>query len=387
MNIALPDINRMQILPDSATWEGINALIDDYVKMAVDDEVVIAYTPDSREPAAWVALALKEREIYPRLVGMSPLYDAGFRDRFRSALPMPDQVAGRLIILTFERDTMSHNEDIKSVLSDYDPKRYQVVRAINSGTDLFSVALKSSPSDLSARNTAILERCISADRLFVETRSGTQLNIGLDNERYRWISNRGVGRPEKFLVIPAGEVATYPASISGILVADFAVNVNTLMDIDARLSNFPVTAEIEQGRLVDFKCENEQMTQFLSQCFSRENARMVGELGFGTNAAVVSAVRENSHINERRPGVHIGFGQHNQTNELTGYFCDIHVDLISQGGLIWVDDDPMAIDLEQLVPSFNPHPLHYEEEDVFAPNDFGDDCCGVLASGARLCEK
>lgn len=377
----------MQILPDSTTWEGINALIDDYVKMAVDDEVVIAYTPDSREPAAWVALALKEREIYPRLVTMNPLYDAGFRDRLRSALSMPDQVVGRLVILTFERDTMSHNGDIKSVLSDYDPKRYQVVRAINSGADLFSVALRYSPSDLSARNTAILERCISADRLFVKTRSGTQLDIGLDNERYRWISNRGVGRPGKFVVIPAGEVATYPASISGTLVADFAVNVNTLMDIDARLSSFQVTAEIEQGRLVDFKCENEQMTQFLSQCFSRENARMVGELGFGTNAAVVSAVRENSHINERRPGVHIGFGQHNQTDKLTGYFCDIHVDLISQGGLIWVDDDPTPIDLEQLVPSSNPHPLHYEEEDVFAPDEFDGDCCGVLASGARLCEN
>lgn len=383
MNVALSDTNGIQILPDCATWEGINALLDDYIKLAVGDEFVIAYTPDSREPAAWVAVALNQREIYPQLVSMCPLRDLGFRDRFRSVLPRTDQVVGRLVIITFERDTMSHNDDIKSVLSDYDLNRCLVVRAINSGADLFAVALRNSPSELSARNMSILERCISADRLIVETRSGTRLEIGLDNKRYLWISNRGLGRPGKFVVIPAGEVATYPASISGTLVADFAVNVNTRMDLDARLTSFPVTAEIEQGQLMNFKCENEQMTRFLSQCFSRANARRVGELGFGTNAGVVSAVRENSHINERRPGVHIGFGQHNQTDALTGYFCDIHIDLISQGGLIWVDNDATPIDLEQLVPSSNPHPLQYNEEDLRAPEQFEGDCCGVLASSSK----
>jgi hypothetical protein len=111
------------------------------------------------------------------------------------------------------------------------------------------------------------------------------------------------------------------------------------------------------------------------------------ELGFGTNAGVVSAVKENSHINERCPGVHIGFGQHNQTDKLTGYFCDIHIDLISQGGLIWVDNDKTPIDLEQLVPSYNPHPLQYNEEDVCSPDQFLDDCCGVLNSTAISINK
>lgn len=384
MNTVLSDVNETGILPDCATWDGINALIDNYINLTVGDEVVIAYTSDSQEPASWVAVALGQRGIHPRLIGMLPLRDVGFRERFKSVLPPRDLIVERLIIITFERDTMSHNEDIKSVLSDYDVNRYQVIRAINSGADLFTIALKNSPSEISARNTAILERCISAKRLVIETRSGTRLDIGLDNKRYRWISSRGLGRPGKFIVIPAGEVATYPASISGTLVADFAINVNTLMDLDARLTSCPVTAEINQGQLVKFKCENEQMTQFLLKSFSRNNARRVGELGFGTNPGVISAVRDNSHINERRPGVHIGFGQHNQTDALTGYFCDIHIDLISQGGLIWVDDDAIPIDLDQLVPSSNPHPIQYDEEDLRAPEQFDGDCCGVLGTCVEL---
>jgi hypothetical protein len=379
-----PNLDNALILPDYHAWEGINTLLNAYIRMVGDEDFVIAYTPDSREAAAWVAVALQQRGAIPRLLSMLPLSDVGFQERFRSSLPKPDQIVSRLVILIFERYTVSHNTDIHSVLSEYDTNQYQVLRAINSGIDLFSNALKYSPTILSARNTAILERCLSANRLVVKTRSGTQLEIGLDNKRYRWVSNTGLARPGKPLVIPSGEVATFPASISGTLVADFAVHINIITDIDTRLTNYPVTVEIEKGRLVNFECTNKELRKFLSLCFSRENAHNVGELGFGTNPGVVSPVRDNSHINERRPGVHIGFGQHNQPKVLVGYSCDIHIDLIAQGGSIWVDNDTIPIDLEELEPSPNPHPLHYSEVDIFSTDEehvFDGDCCGVLASG------
>jgi hypothetical protein len=376
-NMIISSDGRPEVL-DSASWEGVNILLDVFAKVRPDDRVVIAYSPDSRESAAWVVAALRERNIQPRMVGMRPLRDTGFLDRLNSALPSPEELPGRLLILTFERDTMSHNGSIRAALSRYDSKICQVVRAMNAGTELFSLGFRVSPEELSARNAAILERCMSAEKLRVETAAGTSLQVQLDNRRFRWISNRGVWRPGKFVILPAGEVATFPAQISGTLIADFAINVNTIMDQDARLDSSPVRVQIEQGRLSDFTCQNANIERFLSKCFSRKNARYVGELGFGTNCGIGVPIALNSHINERRPGVHIGFGQHNQTDTLTGYSCDIHTDLIARGGRVWVDDEDGPIDLEDLAPSSKQHPVVYQDEDVFSEELDGGDCCGAL---------
>ena len=98
----------------------------------------------------------------------------------------------------------------------------------------------------------------------------------------------------------------------------------------------------------------------------------------------------NSHINERRPGVHIGFGQHNQDPGVVNYQCDLHLDLIAKGGTIWADENADSLDLEQFTPSANPHPLTPRDEDVFSPDSeiaAGGDCCGILQDdGLRLCE-
>lgn len=363
---------------DQPVWDGIQSFLDNYVEIESLDDVVIAYTPDSREPAAWVKLALNDRGFSPTMVFMAPLRDPGFRRRLSSIIPAQRLETGRCVFLLFERDTMSHNKVVKSIFSKYELDQYKVVRAINSGRDLFVTGMAAHPAELSALNTAILERCRVAKQLLIETNSGTNLNIKLDNSRFRWMSNRGIGHPGKFLVIPSGEVATFPAEISGKLVADFAINANLRFDDDVRLVDNPVTVEVKEGRLSQFRCEKIEIKSFLDKCFRRENAMNVGELGLGTNSSVKHPVRENSHLNERVCGVHLGFGQHNQTDEATGYSCDIHVDLCAKGGLVWFDDSKEPIDLTNVTPSPNAHPALINTEDVFS-DDAEEDCCGILS--------
>jgi leucyl aminopeptidase (aminopeptidase T) len=308
---------------------------------------------------------------------MAPLRDPGFRERLAAHIPERRLKNGRCILLMFERDTMSHNVIVKLLFRKYDPDQYTVVRAINSGRDLFVTGLAMHPSVLSAHNTALLERCRNANSLYIETKNGTSLRVELNNSKYQYKSSRGIRQPGKFMVIPPGEVATFPANINGTLVADFAINVNFLFDGDVRLDRNPVTLVIENGKLTRFDCSNPEITVCLSKWFQRTNATYVGELGFGTNKAVVEAVPENSHLNERIPGVHLGFGQHNQADEVAGYSCDIHIDLCAKGGLVWFDDSPEPIDLTQILPSCNPHPDLISGEDVFSA-DAEDDCCGML---------
>jgi hypothetical protein len=362
---------------DSKIWDGVQSLLDNYAKISAEDHVVLLYTTDSSEPAAWVSAALELRGIPCERVWMAPLMDEGFPARLESALPNPAELSGRLLVLGLERDTMSHTRSLARALKTYGNLR--VIRAISVCPEFFSVALQPLPEDLSARNTAILERLMPAKQLHITTESGSDLRITL-HPKHRWISNRGVARPGSIMILPAGEVATFPASITGKFVADFAFNLNVITRRDARLHDHPVTIWLEDGRAVKAECADPAVSKFIEDCFYTHCAYNVGELGFGTNFAVNDAISLNSHINERRPGIHLGFGDHNQDPGIVGYQCAIHLDLIARGGMIWIDDDDTPIDMENIAPSEGRHPETPRDEDVFtAVMELEvDDCCGLL---------
>lgn len=375
---------------DGKTWEGIQSLLDNYAAVGKNDFVLLLYTSDSAEPAAWLSAALEYRNISTRRVWMEPLYDEGFADRLAAVMPAPTDFTGRMVVLTLERDTLSHHKAISKALSPFDRSRRVIYRAINASASLFSTAMRAAPADLSARNTAILERCLEATHLRVKSPGGTDLRITLDNEKFRWVSNRGDARVGGTVVLPAGEVATFPATVDGVLVADFAFNVNIITDRDARLHTHPVKVWVENRQAVRWECDDPDTMTFLNECFEKYGVHNVGELGFGTNFAVDEGIALNSHINERRPGVHLGFGQHNQDPKITGYKCDLHLDLIAKGALMWIDDDPVPLDLENIVPSSNSHPISPRDEDAFSPEEHGleaGDCCGILTcDGLKLAE-
>jgi hypothetical protein len=372
---------------NTEAWRGVQRLLDDYAKVRPDDRVMVIYASDSEEQAAWISVALECRQIAFCRVWMQPLHDMGFQERLLSAMPSPSSFRGRIVVITLERDTLSHHEKLRIALAPYERSRRLVFRIINACEALFSTALQVGPETLSARNTAILERALVSNRMRITSPGGTDLRIVLDNNQYRWVSNRGSARPGGTVVLPAGEVATFPASVDGVLVADFAFNVNALTSQDARLQDHPVTVEINERRAVHWACLNQSVQRFLDECFSQLCVRNVGELGLGTNIGITASLKLNSHINERCPGVHIGFGQHNQDPERVGYDCRLHLDLIARGGSVWFDDDPVPLDLAKLLPSINPHPVSPRDEDAFQPDDDGilEDCCGVMTcDGLRL---
>jgi len=372
---------------DLEIWAGVQSLLEGYVKIQADDFVVLLYTSDSFESAAWTSAALELRGIPTRRVWMAPLHDDGFQERLSSALPPPSEWDGRLVVLSFERDTMSHGRTLEAALRKFGRRRCVVFRAISSCSNLFSDALQVQPEELSARNTTLLERCMTASRLHITTPGGSDLNVSIDS-KHRWISNRGSARAGGVVILPAGEVATFPAAIEGVFVADFAFNVNAITDRDCRLDRRPVKIRVEAGRAVECDCGDPEMTRFLDECFQTHCAFNVGELGFGTNVGIRDAIAMNSHINERRPGVHLGFGQHNQDPGIVGYQCAIHLDMIARGGTLWIDDDPAPLDLENFTPSHAAHPKNPRDEDVFSPEPDEleiDDCCGILTGdGLKL---
>jgi leucyl aminopeptidase (aminopeptidase T) len=343
---------------DQSVWEGVSALLDDYAVIRDEDVAIVVYTPDSRQCAAWVSVALEIRGIAVTVLPMAPLRDASFAARLAAVLPSQAQLAGRLIVMTFELDTISHTEVFRGAMAGYDATRCLVIRALGACPELFSQALRIAPGDLSALNASILERCMPAHSLRVTSSNGTDLQIRLDPPRYKWTSIRGLSRPGSFTIIPAGEVATLPASVDGKFVADFAFHVNVVTSLDVRLQDHPATVVVKDGKATDYHCGDGDVLRFLDEFFSMTGTRGVNELGFGTNTAVKTPTRRNSHINERKAGIHLGFGR---SDDATA----IHLDLITAGGRVWVDSNPIALDLDSIVPSVGEHPSNLQDEDAF----------------------
>ncbi|MEV0594613.1 hypothetical protein [Nonomuraea cavernae] len=363
--------------PSDSTWQGVSRFLDDYPAIRADDKVFILYTLDARAPAAWLAAELTTRGITSGVGGMNPVDDDGLEARLRDALPDPRDLSSRLVVLTVERDSMSHSLKLRRALAPYDEASVAVYRLINASSDFFERAVNATPQVLSAINGALLNRMMPASHLRIQTPSGTDLEVSTDTERYRWLSNRGLWRQGTFVITPSGEVSTYPADINGVLVADGAFNVTAYTETDARLHDNPVTLQIEKGRVVAYTCDSPAVSKLIDRCLERPNADRIGELGFGTNIGVSGFIRMNSHINERHPGVHLGLGQHGQKIDAVSYMCDIHLDLIAPNATITVDHDTVieTHDLARYATEEHPPILDDDIDD----QDIDGDCCGVIA--------
>jgi leucyl aminopeptidase (aminopeptidase T) len=363
--------------PSPAVWGGVTRFLEHYAAVRPDDDVYILYTSDAREPAAWVAAALKVRGVAVHVAGMHAETDDGLEARLHRMLPRPDAVTSRIVLMTIEKDSMSHSLKLRRTLALYDESKVAVFRLINASAEFFEHAVNVTPQLLSAINGGMLNRMIPAGHLRIQSSSGTDLDVSVDSGRYRWLSNRGIWREGTFVIMPAGEVSTFPADINGTLVADGAFNVTAFTRADARLREHPVTLEIEHGRVVSHSCSSPQISNFLTRTLSRENADRIGELGFGSNVGVKEFIAMNSHINERRPGVHLGLGQHGQKIEVVPYLCEIHLDLITSDSTITVDGGEVISSAALMDFSTSTHPPIVEHE--IDDQDIDGDCCGVIA--------
>ncbi len=364
---------------DQASWDGIQSLLDNYAQITEQDDVALAYTLDVREPATWVAMALKSRNISVTLIPMLPLRDPEFCRRLSTVIPPSRKTPGRYVLMVLERETVSHDEIIRHTFMSYDRNQYLVIRVLNASHYLFANGMAIKAEEHAARNATIFEYCRDASSLTITTAKGTELHVGLDPHKFRWLSMSALDYPGKTLVLPTGEIATFPATVCGRLVADFALQANFLIAADTRLNTSPVTLEIRDSEVTDYFCGRPDIMRILDKAFSYTNSRRVGELGFGTNSQVKVPSFENSLLNERCPGVHLGFGNHNQAIGDVGYACATHIDLIAMGGLVRAHASKKSIDLSNIPPSPNWQSLHLgsEHEDIFSPPLMDADCCGA----------
>jgi hypothetical protein len=351
--------------------DGICRLVDDYAGIGPADYVVIAYTSDSRRHAAAIKLELDLRHIENVTFPMLPMRDAGIAARLAEILPNPSDFTGSFVAIGLELDTMSHVEEFSELISRYGAGRTKVIRVISCTDELFTSGLRLSATEIEALNATLMDWLHGESMLRVTTPSGSDLRIELDQKVFDWISNRGKHRPGAFLVLPPGEIATFPLRVDGVYRPDGAINCNVITELRTDLHDADLTLHLKESRVTHFSTSRPDVREFLDSAFALENGDRVGELGFGTNRALTSFVPHNSHLNERFPGLHLGLGQHNQTMARVPYYCPLHVDLISRDATL-VRSDGSHLNLSSFMPVATvSHPVLVRDQDVTG------DCCSM----------
>ena len=183
----------------------------------------------------------------------------------------------------------------------------------------------------------LCERMPSARSLSVRTAAGTDFTATFDSS-LAWVKTSGLINPRYWSNLPAGEVFTTPASVDGRFVCD-ATAGDYFNAKYGSLEETPLVLEIRGGRLVSAQCDRVDLQRdFWDYCHTDVNSPRVGELAFGTNFGLRDMIGVLLQ-DEKVPGVHLAFGDPYGTQTHADWQSRTHVDVLTRGCDVWIDDE------------------------------------------------
>jgi aminopeptidase len=196
----------------------------------------------------------------------------------------------------------------------------------------------------------LCERMDHAQALTVRTANGTNFAATFDRSLV-WVKTSGLINPRYWSNLPAGEVFTTPGSVDGTFVCDGTAGdyFNAKYGV---LDRTPLVLEIRAGRLVSARSDHAELERdFWQYCHTDGNSNRVGELAFGTNLGL----REMIGVllqDEKVPGVHLAFGDPYGSQTRADWASKTHVDVLTRGCDVWIDDDQVIAQGRYLLEKF-----------------------------------
>lgn len=181
----------------------------------------------------------------------------------------------------------------------------------------------------------LLARAKKAETITVKSRHGTDMVATFSQDRI-WRKTSGIIE-EVWSNLPGGEIFTAPISVDGVFVVDGSVGDHFSAKYGV-LDKTPMTLTLEGGYLKKVECANKEMEkEFWEYCHKAEHSDRVGEFAIGTNLAVFEFTG-NLLQDEKMPGIHIAFGDPYGSQTNANWSCPTHVDVITGGCDVWIDD-------------------------------------------------
>ena len=197
----------------------------------------------------------------------------------------------------------------------------------------------------------LCERMPSARLLTVRSPGGTALTATFD-PALAWVKTSGIINPRYWSNLPAGEVFTTPRSVDGTFVCDGTAG-DYFNAKYGSLEGTPLVLEIRDGRLVSARCDHVELERdFWSYCHTDANSDRVGELAFGTNLGLHEMIGILLQ-DEKVPGVHLAFGDPYGSQTLADWKSRTHVDVLTRGCDVWIDDEQVIAEGQYLLDRFD----------------------------------
>ena len=188
-----------------------------------------------------------------------------------------------------------------------------------------------------ALSQRLIERARQASRVTCRTAHGTEFEAEL-SPSLKWVKTSGIISPEKWGNLPGGEIFTSPFNTNGVFVVDGVVG-DYLCQKYGDIQATPLTIEVENNRIRDLRCDNEELLhEFRAYTSTDENSNRVGEFAIGTNTACTHVI---GHIlqDEKIPGVHIAFGHPYAEHTGQTWLSKTHIDCVGRDFDIWFDGE------------------------------------------------
>lgn len=310
--------------------EGMRVLLGSYLKLGAGSRLLVRWHLDEADRAGRAALADFVAVCMAERIGVC-------MEEIDEQSPFSHDALDRHDVVLYLSKTKSiHRKQLISCLAE-PGRKAAVYRLFDFGYELFELCFRMTQDELKAVNDRILGYAKAASRIVITSDSGTSLVLRPD-PRAHWASNHGHFRQPFPGVFPCGEVSTFSADVSGIFVADGAMNMSYPFAFDPRLGDRKVVLVISEGRVVGHRTEDRVIDGLCRNLFSVENADRVGEIGFGTNEGIERFVPFRSLINERVAGFHLGIGAPVKNENYPEWNCRLHTDFILASPKVYFDD-------------------------------------------------
>src|SRR5437879_819853 len=208
---------------------------------------------------------------------------------------------------------------------------------VNINRQIMLEGMRADFRQVDALSRRLIERARHAERITCRTPHGTEY-VGEFSPKLKWLKTSGIITPEKWGNLPGGEIFTAPANTNGTFVVDGVVG-DYLCRKYGDLHDAPLTIEVANNRIVDLRCENEELLdEFRAYTSTDSNSNRVGEFAIGTNIACTHVIG-NILQDEKIPGVHIAFGHPYAEHTGANWFSKTHIDCVGRDFDIWFDGE------------------------------------------------
>ena len=228
-----------------------------------------------------------------------------------------------------------------------DRRRIRHAHMVSISRRIMCEAMRADFNEVDELSRRVHARAEKAGRIVARSRAGSYVQATFD-PKIKWLKTSGLISTAKWGNLPGGEVLTAPARVDGVYVADGVVG-DYLCARYGDLQHTPLTVKIEDSRIVEIACENQDLVNdFRAYTSTDENSNRVGEFAIGTNTAI-SNVIGNILQDEKLPTLHIAFGHPYTEHTGADWSSTTHIDIVGRHFDIWFDEDQVMADGKFLI--------------------------------------